>query len=429
MTSYQKKMNSSFPVSNSTVTWISSILFLFSFGSAVLAEEQYEQEQDFKASKILPSNILSGPNHKIDEKVFNDGFLYHYTIESPFGNVKAISTATLYKRIDELNAVDRMAKVKNSDEFKSGVAEKSGDVVQGAKNLVTEPVDTVSNAVSGVGKLFHRAGQNLMGGSRSDTESSRAKQLIGFAKTKRDYAYEFKVDAYSRNKVMQKHLDDLTWAGYAGNMSMSALLMAVPGGAGTALSVTGGTHLLEKVFKDKAPSDLRSMNREKLKGMEIHPDIIDLYISNGVFTPREQTLLVAALDDMKNTKDRGDFIKFSIRTDNPDVAAFRMRQAGMYAQYNRKVKPIDRFISGENFGGGQLKDGTLIFLVPLDHLLWTQSMARFINGVNEKLKSLPNVTGKQLWVAGTISTKARKEIEARGWKVVDQGGEKLTVIH
>ena len=412
----------------STIACMTLAVFLQGLGVPAIAAEKYDQPQTFKASEILPAKVLSGPNHKVDEKVFNDGYLYHYTIESPFGTTKAISTATLYKRIDELNAVVRMEKIKGTDEFKSGIVEKGKDVVEGATNLITDPVNTVSNAVSGVGKLFHRAGQNLMGNDRSDAESSRTEQLIGFAKTKRDYAFDFKVDVYSRNKVMQKSLDDLAWAGYAGNMSMSALLMAVPGGAGTALSVTGGTHLMEKVFHDKPPTDLRSMNREKLKAMGVHEDIIDLYISNGVFTPREQTLLVASLDDMKNTKDRGNFIKFSIPTDNADVAAFRQRQAAMYTQFNRKVKPIHRFAAGDNFASGLLEDGTLIFVVPLDNLLWTESMARFISGADKKLKSLPEVTGTQIWVAGKMSPLARKEIEARGWKVFEQGGGKLTVV-
>ena len=92
------------------------------------------------------------------------------------------------------------------------------------------------------------------------------------------------------------------------------------------------------------------------------------------------------------------------------------------------VAALDRFVAGDNFASGQLADGTLIFVVPLDNLLWTESMARFISGADKKLKSLPDVTGTQLWVAGKMSPLARKEIEARGWKVFEDGGGKLTVV-
>ena len=412
----------------STVTSLAYAVFLVIFGTPVAAAENFEPVREFNASDILPANDLSGPNHKVEKKVYDDGYLYHYTINSPFGTVKAVSTATLFKRIKELNAVGLMARVKDLDEFKSGVEEKGEDVLKGTKNLVIHPVDTVSDAVSGVGKLFHRAGENLAGDSRSDAESSRTEQLIGFAKTKRDIAYEYKVDVYSRNKVMQKHLDEIAWAGYAGNISMSALIIAVPGAAGAVLSATADTQLMDKVFRDKAPADLHSMNREKLKGMGVHADIIDLYISNSVFTPREQTLLVAALDEMKNTSGREVFVKFAISTDNAEVAEFRKRQAVMYAQYNRKVAPVNRFVSVGGVVVGQLVDGNLIMIVPMDNLLWTKSMARFFRTANEKLKALPGATGKQLWLSGTISPLARKEIEALGWKVVEQGGGKLTVV-
>ena len=97
---------------------------------------------------------------------------------------------------------------------------------------MTDPVDTASGAVSGVGKLLGRASEAVTGGARSDAEESRAKDLIGFSKTKRDYAYELGVDVYSRNPKLQEALDDIAWTGYAGSISTSVAFAAVPGAAG-----------------------------------------------------------------------------------------------------------------------------------------------------------------------------------------------------
>src|SRR5215468_77 len=102
------------------------------------------------------------------------------------------------------------------------------------KNLVTHPVESVSGAASGLGAAFRTATASLTGPKRSEAEESRVKDMIGFAKMKRDYAYHFGVDVYADNKVLQDRLDDITWAGYAGSMTLSAALAAVPGGAGAA---------------------------------------------------------------------------------------------------------------------------------------------------------------------------------------------------
>ena len=87
------------------------------------------------------------------------------------------------------------------------------------------------------------------------------------------------------------------------------------------------------------------MNDEKLKAMGVHPEIADAYLNNSLYSPREQTLLVYALEQMKGVADRSAFIRLAALTNNVDMASFRERQAKMYVGYNRSVTPLERFIS------------------------------------------------------------------------------------
>lgn len=155
-------------------------LFLISllFYLSVNATRTYETTAEFNVASILPADLLSEPNHEVDSLVINDGYLNIYTIRSKYGEVQATSTAKSRKYINEINAV------------------------AGAKGLVTHPIDTIGGAISGVGKLFSCGKENIFGGARSDSETSRTKDLIGFSKIKRDYGFEFGVDIYSRNKIL-----------------------------------------------------------------------------------------------------------------------------------------------------------------------------------------------------------------------------------
>ena len=398
-------------------------LLVFSLQSS--AAERYEAASVFNAATILPADLLSGPNHRVNNEVHNDGYLNIYTINSRFGDVRAVSTAQLRKYIDEINAVARMEEVKRSDEFKSGIKEKAGDVVAGATGLVTDPIGTVSGAVSGVSKLFSRGKENLFGGSRSGFESSRMKDLMGFSKTKRDYGHEFGVDVYSRNIVLQKILDDITWAGYGGNITMSALLISIPGST-PVLSATGGTELLNKVFRDSAPADLRKLNRAKLEAMGVNKDISDLFIKNGVYTPREQTILVAALTNMKNTKRRAEFIKFAVLTDNSDMAFFRQRQAQMYAGYSKTVNPVKEFISIYDISVAKTSDNKIIFNVPLDYMIWTKGLSRVARIITQEVARMEDVTGREIWVAGKLSPLAKESLKKMGWTVYQDSEPLIT---
>jgi hypothetical protein len=388
-------------------------------GTAATAAD-FETPVVLSASRVLPADLVRGPNFKVDEKVTNDGFLNVYTINSSLGTVQATSTMTLRKYIGEIEAAARMSELRGSEEFAAGIKEKAGQVVEGAKGLVTDPAGTLSGAASGVGKLFSRAGENMFGGSRSQAEESRMEDLLGYSKAKRDYAYEFGVDAYSRNPVLQKELDEISRAGFMGNLTASAALMMVPGGAGVAVSATGGTQLMNNVFRDAAPADLRIRNRDALKKMGVAQDVSDLFIANSWYTPREQTLLVEALASMQGTKGRDQFIKLAVLTEDPDLTAFRQRQAQMYAGYHASVEPVSAFVPIGQFAAARTTSGKVVFALPVDYLLWTQGFAAAASSITNEVSLMKGVKDRELWVSGTLSPKAKESIGKMGWKVSEK---------
>ena len=384
----------------------------------------YEAAQTLRASTFLPAALRSGAHFRVDDKVANDGYVNTYHLTSKFGTFTAVSTAMVGKRIEEVNALVVMEKVKGTTEFTQAVKKAGSNVVGSAKNLVTHPVETVKGAAAGLGTAFRRASASLTGPKRSDAEESRVKDVIGFARTKRDYAYQFGVDVYSDNKVLQERLDEITWAGYGGSMTLSVALAAVPGGAGAAVSVVTTTRFLNDVFRTTPPVDLRRMNGEKLQAMDVHPEIADAYLNNGVFSPREQTLLVHALDAMPGVDNRAAFIRVAIATPNRNMAFFRERQAEMYAGYHKAVASLSSFVALGELAAARTGNGALVFCVPLDYLVWTEPMAQFITAANKVIDEA-GAQEKQLWVTGSLSAVARKEMESRGWQVHEHSEARL----
>jgi hypothetical protein len=393
--------------------------------SLTAAQQAYEPTAILTASQILPPELLSGPNHRVEERVYNDGYLNTYRVGSKFGTFIAVSTPMLRKRIGEINALVRMEQIEGTKEFTSSLKEAGTDTLVGFKNLVTKPVDTVKGAASGLAVAFRRAGDTITGPKRSDSEDGRVKDLIGFSKTKREYAYQLGVDAYSDNEKLQDRLNEISWAGYTGGITWAAAMAAVPGGAGLAITVSGTHKLLNEVFRTTPPVDLRRMNAEKLKAMDVYPEIADAFLNNSVYSPRNQTLLVNALNEMKGVGNRATFIRLAAATANKDIAFFRERQAEMYAGYHKTVTPVETFIALGEFAAVRTIKNEVVFNVPLDHLVWTDAIARLLTAADSKVTQLTRPANKQLWVTGTVSARARKEIEARGWQVQENSEARL----
>lgn len=403
-----------------------ALVFLISAPAVKLsAQSRYEAATVLNASQILPPDVLAGPNHRVQERVYNDGYLNRYTVDSKFGGFVAVSTPMLRKRIAEINALVRMEQIQNTKEYTAAIKEAGLDTLVGFKNLVTKPVDTVKGAVSGLAVAFRRAGDAIGGSKRSDSEDSRLKDAIGFSKTKREYAHQLGVDVYTDNQKVQDRLDEISWAGYAGGLTWAAAMSAVPGGAGVAITVAGTNRLLNDMFRAMPPVELRRLNSEKLKAMDVHAEIADTFLNNSIYSPRDQTLLVSALDEMKGVGNRATFVRQASPTADRDVAYFRQRQAQMYAGYHKAVAPFETFIALGQFAAARTTKNEVVFNVPMDHLVWTEEMAQLITAADGMVSRLTKPANKQLWITGTMSARARKEVENRGWQVQENSEARL----
>ena len=78
-----------------------------------------------------------------------------------------------------------------------------------------------------------------------------------------------------------------------------------------AITVSGTHNLLNEVFRTTPPVDLRRMNVEKLKTMDVHAEVADAFINNSLYSPRSQTLLVHSLEEMKGVENRATFIRLA----------------------------------------------------------------------------------------------------------------------
>src|SRR4030095_10827831 len=196
-------------------------------GLTIAAQAPYEPVPVLSASKILPPELLTGPNHRVQERVKSDGIVNIYTIDSRFGTFTAVTTAMLRIRVQEINAMAVMDSLKGTKEYADSLKESGLDALVAAKDMAFQPIKTTTEVVSGIGLLFRRTGDSIFGAKRSDAEDNRFTKLNRFSNYKRDYAYHLGVDVYSRNKVLQDRLNEIAWTGFAGGLTVSAAMAAV----------------------------------------------------------------------------------------------------------------------------------------------------------------------------------------------------------
>ena len=375
-----------------------------------LADTAYEPLPSFRASDLLPREIMNGERHTISETVENDGYENRYTIESDFGTFTAHRTDYVGERVREVYAIEELNNITRSDAFAQGVGQAATSPFRALKGVATEPVETVTGVVRGVGALFSQAGE-MVTGTRGELEGSAAEELVGFGAVKREVAGMLSVDPYTTNALLQEGLGEVSWAGFAGGLSLAPLTASVGGAAGVALSGLQNSQTLNSLVKSQSPEALRDINRERMEGMGIEEELTETFLQHPWLSPRHETVIVAALMNMGDVANRDAFFQEAVISRSEQQSIFIMRLAEATLGFHQNVAVVKRFERSNRQVLLYTADNRVISILPADHLVWGLGASLIADQVGESGQD------REFWLTGTISSRARSEFSQRGWRV------------
>jgi len=389
------------------------------------AEAAFEELPVLNASEILRPDILTGPHHKVSEPVPTYFGANRFTIDSDFGVFEADGNEVLLRRINEINAIAQLKEVSRTDQYKNALVTAAKSPIAAAKNIVTDPVNTVANAPKGIMKFMSRAGESIKGIGKNrepDTaEGSKARQLIGFSDAKRKVAISLGVDPYSTNSVLQHELDGIAWASFAGGLTVKVATMPFGGGVGAALTVTELSGDIDQMLKEKSPTDLKIMNRKALLALGAGEKETERFLNNNAFSPSAQTAFVLNLRSLDNVANRRAFVRTAGETSSDESDAnFCVQTAALMSKIHKEEKPLAHIAMIGDFPVCVAKDGTVVVALQWDYAAWTSGAAAFTGEVQKLAAQSGKNEGVLVALSGQVSPRLRKELTNRGFTVKDR---------
>jgi hypothetical protein len=173
--------------------------------AATVAPVTYEPLPTLNASEILQPQYFQGPNFTVRNPVPTYFGSNHYTIDSDFGVFEADGNQMLMRRVAEINAIAKLQAMSQTKEFTQAATQAAEAPLQVARDLVTNPVSTISSVPRGIWGFLNRAGEAVKeaaeGQQSSAAEGNVVENMTGFSKVKRDLALKLGVDPYTTNEV------------------------------------------------------------------------------------------------------------------------------------------------------------------------------------------------------------------------------------
>jgi len=358
----------------------------------------------------------------VREEVIPSSGANHYSIDSDFGVFEADGNEMLNRRLGEINAIARLKDVSRTDEYKNALVNAAKGPLAAAKNIVTDPVNAIGSVPKGISKFMSRAGERIKGIGKKqqsdEREGSQMQQLIGFSNVKRRVAIGLGVDPYSSNAVLQRELDGISWASFAGGMTFRAATLPIGGGVGVALTATGVTSSFEQMLGEKSPSDLKIMNRKTLLALGASEKETERFLDNSAFSPSTQTAFVLNLKSLDRVANRRAFVSLAGSTCSSESdAIFCVGTAALMNKLHNGEQPLARIELIGDFPVCIAKDGTLVVALQWDYAAWTPLADQFVHD----LKARGEKTSSYLVaITGAVSPRLRQELEGRGFRVEDR---------
>lgn len=380
----------------------------------------------FSATGLVTSEWLKGPHHAVQDEVVNDGAQHHFIVSSEFGTFPAVGMPMLRTQVIETEAIAALKVVRQSEVFLDALKTQLLYPLQGLKILLTDPRRLGSSVGGGLLEFLAMPGQ-VSKLEASEQEDSMTKSAIGFSYMKRKLAFQFGVDPYSSNPVLQDELNELSWIAFSADLAPQIGYVFMPASAimWMTFSATRWTSYLDEQVRDNSPTDLRAMDRAKLLKMGINEEDIHQFFLNGRYSPRHSLIITAALDELTGADGREAFLTVAKEANSEELVLFYQYVAEMMRGYRVHIGAIDRLLVLPRIPALYTKNKTLVVMLPVDYVFWTSRVASVAHALTTHVPSRPRIDRRELWIAGNVSPRARQELESLGWIVNEQVSLKL----
>jgi hypothetical protein len=388
----------------------------------VWAMAQVEAPLVLKAADLAPTELLAGPDFKVDDVVPTDGFYGIFTVRGVYGSVQARGVAMLRVRDAEMQALARLEETTRREAIVEGAKDSAQQTRHAAGQTVRDPAGTLERAPESVGRLFSRVGgkvekrvERLTGTADG---SAPSEQREGIAKTRRSLAQKLVVDPYTDNPLLSAKLDQVARWERAGALALSI------GTSGASIWAGIATKTLNLVWT-MTPEEVRTANEKRLTSLApgASAEEIRILLHNPAFTPTTQTLFVDQLELFSMPRGIDSFVRIprgceslvrlAGKMENYDQARFLVAAIGSLAAYHQHVAPLSSIESRGGLAIGLTSASLLVLAAPVDRLAWTDKLVEFGN------RSDLHASRREILITGSATPRTRQELSARGWTLLE----------
>lgn len=343
-----------------------------------------------------------------------------------------------------MEALARLDEVSKSKVFLDAAAHAALTQVEAVKTLAEKPVATLKGVPGGVKRMFRKTKRDVdegvetakelvdedsdagEGGSDegsgedekglvsegAEAATKYGKKYLGVSGAERRWAEKLGVDPYSSNEILIREIKKVAKVDAAGGfLTRLAPIPTIPG--------VSYVQDVNKLVWRMDPRELRERNVKILAAAGVGQELIVGFFENPWYSPSLQTHLLAAFAQLEGVEGLGTIVRQAAAAESEEEAMFFLEAVRMLARFHTGNAPVERLLAGARLPAARVAGGRLVFLVPVDHISWTEGIATAAEGPFRQAATGLGIESREVWFRGHASPRCRDELTTRGWRVVD----------
>jgi hypothetical protein len=340
--------------------------------------EEFETPPDQEPGALLPP-IAAGENYHVENPVRSDGLMHRFALDSQFGKFDAYGRIELELRIREVAALTQLAKIPPLEVVAGSVGSGITSQVSTVTDVARRPVATITGIPRGISHLFHGIAAE---GKEAVADAKGSPDSVESAAQKRS--------SVKRGEAAAKHYADRYF----------------------------GVTAADRRWYKKLGLDRQ---RAKLSALGLTPAEVDRWQNTLILSPTRQTLLLEAAQGLEGVTGRAELLRHAMGLTSDTEAQVYLRSVGLLMVAHRH-EPVSAVLPRVRLPAARLADGRIVVCGAFEAVYWTSDVAVGERGIRESLPEADAAATREIWLEGSVSERARRELEQRGWRIHESVG-------
>lgn len=350
-----------------------------------------ESSLRFRASDILPAEVLHGPNYDVDEAVTLSDGRFVFRIQTSWGVIPARGRAFLELRLREMYAIERARQLGRDPQLINGFLDTLRNTQEGAKILLSDPAGALLRAPEGL----HVGLANVLHPANHRAGSDVRRRL----------AASIDSDPETTNPVLKKLLDWLALQKGIGEVAGKVgLHLALPG-----LALVPTTAQVKQLVASRLPHEINADIQKRLGELRISRDLSRTFCRERHFTTTQRLVILQYLQLLEGVAQIDGQLQRAIRARNEAEGLAVIWELKLLEGLHRQ-HPVRAVVVSGGFPVAVHDGGQHVIVCVDDYVATTRRIIAFVNAYRDDFLTSP----ARFFTNATVSAPVRDLFQKAG---------------